>query len=282
MIQETIKDVTPRMRSLELAQFDNVQDLSRYVKNAKRKERFVDAKWAGGTMAEYHKRSYDGDDKYMNRADQFVEQFSNIALSDYDVDLDYNTQYGVLDYQAAMIGDPACLFGPTMMETERAPVNIYVDTWTSCTIATSAMTMRGVAVLALVRALSVFRPVIVKVTSGMHHRPSRKNIIMTMPIPTAPMDISIASWALGSPQSFRCGFLGAVYEVADDGRSCGIPRLDDVTWQSREMGNWLAARDGVNDVVHLPFMMDNGQWRSEDYCLRWVQSQLARFAPQPN
>jgi hypothetical protein len=271
------------MKKVKLVEFSDTLDLMRYVKKSAKGEsykRTLPSKWAGGTMDEFYERSSLGDAKYMKRAEQYVDQFANIALESYDIDLDYNTQVGVLDYEAALAGDPCCMFGPTHTETEKAPVNVYVDTWTSCTVRTSAMTMRGVAVLAFAQALSVFRPVIVKLTTGMEHTPSRTNAIMTMNVPTAPMDVSIASWVLGSPQPFRCGFLGAVWEVAGSDRHCGIPRLRDSKWQQGQMGAWLAKRDGVQDVVHLPFMMDNGRWDNEAYCLQWVKDQLARFAPQ--
>lgn len=280
-----LHDVNTDRMNVKLAEFRDTLDLSRYVKNGKCNRKYMKdtpRRWAGGTFEEFHERSSMGDVAYMGKAEKYVDQFSNIALEDYNVDLDYNTQYGVLDYHAALAGDVACLFGPTHVENDKAPVNIYVDTWTSCTVSTQAMTMRGIAVIALVRALTVFRTVQVKITSGMQHTPTKTDVIMTMSVPTAPMDVSIASWALGSPQAFRCGFLGAVWDVAGSDRWCGIPLLSDSGWQRNKMGEWLAARDNINEVVHLPFMMDNGRWDSEAYCLQWVKKQLERFAPQPN
>lgn len=267
-----------RMRDVVLAEFSSAEELSRYVKSARYKH-MPDAKWAGGTMEQYHIASALGDTRYVAAADAYVDKFANVALEGAALDLEYNTQVGILDYQAALAGDAACLFGPTHVENDRAPIYVFVDMWTSSTVHPRAMEMRGIAVLALARALSTFRPVLVHITTGMRHSRARQDVIVKLPVPTSPMDTSLASWMLGSPQVFRCGFLGAVFDLAGATTNDGIPRLSDVAWQHDTMGKFLAMRDGADAVVHLPYMMDCGQWVSEQYCISWVKAQLEKFAP---
>ena len=122
-----------------------------------------------------------------------------MALSDYALDFDYNPVYGMLDYQAMLVGNPACMYGPTIVETDRSPINIYIDPWVSGNVRASVINARGVGILALVQALSVFRPVNAYILKGSRHRPARADTIQTLQVPTAPMDLARASFILCSP-----------------------------------------------------------------------------------
>lgn len=274
------------MSKVRVVNYGHVTQLGEAIENAKYHIQDRGAlmnNWYGSSYQAFLDATKRGDVAYVPRAEKLVDRFANLAIADYDVDMEYNTQIGVLDYHAALAGDPNCMFGPAMVETDRSPVQIYLDCWTSCTISPKAMETRGIAVLALAMALSVFRPVRVKVVTGLQHSPTRTNMIQIIDVPTAPMDISYASWMLASPAFFRRGLLMRAWDIAESKKWCGIPRLSNVSWQLRDMGKWLADQDGVNDFVFLPHMLDQGQWGSEEYALSWVKQQLARFAPQkPN
>lgn len=281
-----IRDEIPfgGMRNTILAEFANTQDLCKTVMAGTYTSNFIDnakqprySKWSGDTIDGWMRKSQFGDTSYADRAQKYVDQFANLALADYAPTMDYNTQVGVLDYQAALAGDPMCLYGPTVDETDKSPVHIYLDCWTSCTVSPRVMETRGIAVLALALALSIYRPVIVKTVTGLAHKSGDANVIMTCNVPTAPMDLGIAAWQLSNPAYFRLGHLIGLQEVVGTSKPCFVPRLDNTQWQSTKMSGWLAERDNVHDVVFLPHMMDNGSWGQRDYALAWVKQQLERL-----
>lgn len=278
MRQDTVP--APGMPKLQLVTFNNARELADMGARSKHTQwrlREREDTWAGGSFKEFMENSRKGDPSYARKAEKYVENFSNLAIQDYAFDMDYNTQIGVLDYHAAQAGNPACMFGPTVDLTEKSPVHIYVDAWTSATVKARAMEMRGVAVLSLAIALSMFRPVMVKLVTGLHHSPTRTDMIQIVDVPTAPMDLSMASWMLGSPTFFRWGILNNVWAIAKSDALCGVPRLSNASFQQKDMANWLAEKDNVHDVVFLPLMFDNGQWGNEKYTLDWIKQQLARF-----
>lgn len=236
-----------------------------------------DTKWAGGTEAQYHDKSRNGDVSFARRAEKYVDDYANLAIKDYERILDYNLISGQLDYQAAMGGDPMCMYGQSIVETDTAPVHIYIDMWTSSTVPAKAMEMRGIAVLALTLSLSAYRPVMTKIVTGLQYTPTHTNSIQVITVPTTPMDLSVASWMLGSPMMFRRGIMPMACHLGNSTRHCGLPRLSNSGWQSKEMGKWLAEKEGVRDVLFLPQMFGAGEWLSHDFIKQWMHNQMKRF-----
>ncbi len=271
---------------VRVARYTDLSDLAKEVKAGKHAKKARGSgrdwyKWAGGSHDDFYRGCQRGDVKYAKRAEKYVDRFANLALKDYERTLDFNMQTGVLDYHAAMLGDPLCVYGPTIEETDRAPVQIYLDCWTSVMIPKEQMERRGIALLALVQALSVFRPVMLSVVTGTMHSPTRTNVIQIVPVPTAPMNLARASWMMASPMFFRVGLLDQAWNLAKSSASCGIPLLADSKWQQTQLGEWLAAKENVRDVVHLPFMMySDNTWNNDASTLAWVKAQLARFVDQ--
>lgn len=268
---------------LRVARYNDLADLAKEVRAGRYAEKARGSgkewyKWAGGSHDDFYAGCKRGNVSYAKRAEKFVDRFTNLALKDYERTLDFNMQTGVLDYHAAMLGDPLCVYGPTIEETERAPVQIYLDCWTSVVIPKEQMERRGIALLALVQALSVFRPVMLSVVTGTMHSPTRTNVVQIVPVPTTPMDLARASWMMASPMFFRVGLLDQAWNLSKSSARCGIPLLSNSQWQETQLGNWLAAKENVRDVVHLPYMMySDTTWGNSASTLAWVKKQLARF-----
>jgi hypothetical protein len=276
-----ITEDVANMRNVRVAYYKNTVDLARECDRSVAAQgyhkRNTNTKWAGGSYAAFQEKSVKGDVQYARRAEKLVDKFANLAIKDYARVLDYNLISGQLDYQAAMSGDPLCMYGQTIEETDTAPVHIYVDAWTSWNVSPRAMEMRGVAVLALTLALSMHRPVLTKVVTGLKHRPSGVNSIQVIDVPTTPMDLSMASWMMASPMFFRHGIMSMAHGLAEDKRECGLPTLDNMGWQKNGMAKWLAAREGVREVVFLPLMMGDRVWEDEAYVEAWVKGKIAKF-----
>ena len=280
MIIDTID--CPAMPGTKFVRFTDAGDMMRAATNLTHNKGYHDTTssgWYGGSVDRLKECAVRGDDKYVAEAEPLIREFGNLALQDYTVEMEYNTQYGVLDYATAQAGDPMCMFGLMEEETDRAPVQVYVDTWTSCTVSSKAMRMRGVAVLAFAMALSTFRPVRVSLLTGMSHSPTKTNIIQTVDVPTAPMNISMAAWMLCDPIVFRRAMLSLPWTIAKSDAVCGIPPLSNRTFQDKHMADWMAARSGVTDCVHLGKMMGAEEWANEEFVLNWIKMQLARFMP---
>lgn len=278
--EEVIKTGPKSTMNARVAWYTGPSDLAKHQgENKYDGARNNDSNWAGGTKQDFQNGCIKGDLAYARCAEKFVDQFANLAIQDYERVLGYNEKVGMVDIGSMYSGDPMCMYGPTIEETDTAPINVYIDTWTSFAIPTDQMERRGVAVLALVQALSVFRPVNVSLVTGTHHSPSRTNVIQVLALPTAPMDLARASWMLASPLFFRRGFLPMTWAIARDKRHCGIPMLSDSAWQEQELGNWLAAKSGVNEVVHLPYMMHKSStWSTDAATLNWVKETVAKYA----
>lgn len=234
--------------------------------------------WAGGAVHDLYEQSLGGRNSYTDRADKLMDKLGKVAMETVGIDMDYNTEFGMLDIDAYEAGVIECIYGNTHTETERAPIKIYMDQWISSTVSAAAIEMRGVACLALLQALMAVRPVMLDVVCANHYSPTYTNTIQTMQVP--PGNLSLGAWMVASPLFVRRGLMGMVYHHGGSHRSCGIPMLQGGrNWQATQLGKWLAEKDGVDpdNVVFLPMMYDNGQWNSLDNTIRWIKKEMKRL-----
>ena len=266
--------------NLKVVYYDNLQDFAsaRRIQRRHKVNHDTPSRWAGGSVDQLYAGCESGDPSFADRADKFVKEFANSAIQDYEVTLEWNDQNGELDYDMAMAGEEQYLYGPTVEKTDTAPVNLYIDQWASCVIPPAEMMRRGIAILALTQALSIYRPVNTYISTGTKHMPTKTDLVQVIRVPTNPMDISRASWMLASPSFFRQGQLPLTFYHSGSDRNCGVPPLTNSDWQITSMGKWLAERDGVTECLHLPLMFHSDDvWKSDELTLKWVKDNLARF-----
>jgi hypothetical protein len=279
--QNTIKDDLYKF-DVTTVEYASPRDfMNAAKKGAKRSSYHAETGWAGGTR-DYFERGLKGDVlDYCDAAEDKITQFGNVAIEEYERTLSQNTVHGVLDYQAAMAGNPACMFGVTIDPTDRSPVDLYIDPWVSGGIRAYAIQQRGIAILALVQALQMYRPVHAYILKGSHHTQARKtakDTIQTLQIPTQPMDLARASFLLCSPTVNRLGFLAAIYEAHKTSQRCPSPQMTYSDWQRQKLGGWLAAKHGVSSYLYLHRMASNdGFWSSEERTIAWIKAQLHKF-----
>ena len=265
--------------NLKLVEYKDLTEFAKLRKSQQYHIKQNDPRWAGGTAEDLYRGCERGDMNFASRAEKYVSKFANSAIEDYEMTLEWNEQNGELDYEAAMAGEELYMYGPTIEKTDRAAVNLYIDQWASCTIKPAVMMRRGVAVLALVQALGIYRPVNAYIATGTGYMPTKMNLVQVVRVPTNPMDLARAAWMLAAPMFFRQGQLPMVNAHAESSRSCGVPPLKDTRWQTENMGKWLAEREGVHDCIHLPLMMDSGIWTSDEATLEWVKDNMKRMLP---
>lgn len=264
--------------TLTVAQYDSPRDMVRQSeKGVKRRGRRGFSTSSAGGTPDYLARGVRGQvTDYVDAAKGLIDKFANVAIEQHAVTLEQNMTTGMLDYSAAMAGDPMCMFGATIDRTDRSPVDIYVDPFVSGGVSASSIEKRGVAILALTQALSVYRPVNVYMVKGSKYSPKKANTVQIMPVPTQPMDLTRASFILCSPTVNRHGFFHAINEVHCHAKECPSFPMDGAAWQTECMGGWIAAQHGVTDYLFLRTMFTKG-WTTEQEVVDWIETQLNKF-----
>lgn len=284
--------VTPdkyqKKKPIKLATYASINDFAHELERSKYAKVYDDrlrdggmVRWAGGDRADAVAGCARGDDKYAQSAERYVEQFTNVALEDYALESEHNTQFGMVDVGAWLAGEPEHLYGPTITHTDRAPVAITVDQWIQCTVPAHAITRRGVAAIALAQALSMFRPVVLYIVLANRHVPSGTDAVQVVPAPTSPMDTARTGFMLAAPQFVRAGMMPMLYHIAQDSRDCGIPSLSaGRVWQTDDLPKWLAPRISVepDNMIHLPMMFNTQEFGDDTSALNWVRRWVKKYA----
>jgi hypothetical protein len=270
------------MHNVTLAEYENGRDLIKTADagialNSETMSMWKDNE-AGGSL-EYLKRGLRGEvTDFLRAGEKLIDKFSNVAVEEYENTLTANMTHGALDYTAAMAGDPMCMYGMSVDRTDRSPVDLYIDPWVSGAVSAGAIQARGIATLALVQALSVYRPVYAYIVKGSHFKPKKADTIQTLQIPTQPMDLSKASFMLCSPALNRRGFLNAINAVHKSKTFCSSPPMSATSWQRDKLGGWMAERHGVESYLYLHKMdSSEGFWSSEAKTIEWLKAQLVKF-----
>lgn len=158
---------------------------------------------------------------------------------------------------------------------ERAPITILSIITSSGGIGADVLLKRGTAILALVMALAQVRPITLSAVNIMHGADASGETIFSVSLPTAPLDLARACYALTS-QGF-CRYLG--YELATklNGFNGNWPKRYRYGATKQEYYDYLAkvlAPDPANTLVigaaelHDPIVRDP---------LKWINTQVQRF-----
>lgn len=151
-----------------------------------------------------------GDDSVVAAAQQLMEKFqSSIETSSF---MDMPSVAGCYPcVPEALAGEPECMREPMEISSDTAPLTIVVDLACSGGISASIMQKRGVAILALVMALSVTRPISLKMLScgdGTRNHVGDKYSICAVDFPTTPLDLATAAYGLSNVGFVRQLFYG--------------------------------------------------------------------------
>lgn len=116
--------------------------------------------------------------------------------------------YGAMpDVPRYLAGAPDCMLRPDRRESESAPVKLFISMCVSAGVRAHQLEARGHAVLALAIKLSQFRPVELWAYADMEgsasEGASRGAYIPMIQIPTSPLDMAAASYALTSAGFLR-------------------------------------------------------------------------------
>lgn len=180
-------------------------------------------KWTGFLKAaEAAKLAITGDDSHVASAEKMLEKFNtHIETSSF---MDMPSVAGCYPcVPEALMGEPECMREPMEVSSEHAPMTIVVDTACSASVSARQMETRGIAILAVVMALSASRPITLKtvsVSSGFKNKEGDKYAIVAVDLPTTPIDLATAAYVLthvGYTRNLKYGY-ASKYLGFDDGK----------------------------------------------------------------
>jgi hypothetical protein len=184
----------------KVIRFDDSTDLAAHIKRNNIEYHDDNASWFGNiTHSQALTMATKGDDSQVAAAEALMEKFSaEIETSQYSDEPSVAGCYACVP--EALMGEPECMRVPELVGSESAPLSIYVDITSSATISADQIRKRGVAVLAAVMALSATRPISLHVITvmggGKANSDGDEFNIVDVTIPTAPLDLATAAFAL--------------------------------------------------------------------------------------
>ena len=236
------------------------------------------ARFTGGESFEDSRRNcVDGWPHIVARAEGLLDQIEASGL------LAAGQPAYVLDVAGAFPCVPAYLAGvpdnmfrraPSTQMGEQSPLTLYLDVCVSAGVSAKQLTERGIAILTLVLALSRVRPVDLCLYATLGASGEFNAIIPIVPIATAPLDVSSATYALAS-----AGFLrNLCFAYAE-------PRGFDGNWAWHQNPMDRAFRDrvrGVLDAQPQDLVIYGGHVSDPHIAqpVEWLKEQLALHLPQ--
>jgi hypothetical protein len=238
--------------------------------------RGLDRKWAGGM-------TYSDAARAIAHGDMAGVEASDRLLSAFEADMHPTPTWrtfgtvagGAPNVGAYLAGSPVAMRQRRRVVDAAAPLTVFVDTVSSGGIEAEDLRKRGVAVLALVRALSNVRPVTVYAVAAMqHHGCANSWIAVSL---DQPLDLARAAFALAHPAFARA----LMYEAGP--RLHGKEANGSLHWAFADVNKYRAvARDrwaalvqaAPEDCLYLaPPHMDDAAIRDG---AQWVRDTLAK------
>jgi hypothetical protein len=165
------------------------------------------------------------------------------------------------------------------------PIHIIIDLTVSAGTDHDEIMNRGIAALALARVLVQSRAVQLECICGL--KTLGENLLMSFPVPTAPLDLSTASYLIGRPEVLRRIAFGLVAELGEERTGKGynghIPWLfNDHNWQMEKMLDEYAKMSGygndylaVSGTVHSD--KSDGDRNTPEDAAKWVIKNAERL-----
>jgi hypothetical protein len=226
--------------------------------------------WAGATRAQAQRRAIEGNLDLVARADRLLDQIET------DLDLSGLSRQSVPALAGGAPCVPAMLSGHPLTMRARRPVaspagevTILASAFISASISHDVIARRGAAVLALVRAVSLVRPVRLVIFYADSGKGTRSSLV-SVPIETAPLDLARAAWALTAPEFLRQLLLPICDKTLGKDYNQGQPFTGDA-------GAAVAGLLGAESYLALPDLLSSNStaFKTDRAALEWLQSNLA-------
>lgn len=246
-----------------------------------------DRSWAGGASGESCVQRLEfGDTQYLKRAEQLMEQMRAQGL--------YTNNARIWDTEIVgsfpcvpsyLAGLPETMFAQVETESPATttPIRLYVDIVTSSGVSSKEIIDRGIAILGLVLALQLVRPVELYCFSlgkGGGCKGATSGTITQ--IDTAPLDFDRATFMLCDPGFMRQICYGAMFNVLDKpfnghiGWAWGHSSID----AEYEATLREALECNPDDMVLTGTFLTQYEYR--DNPVKWIKDQLIKLGAQFN
>lgn len=220
-----------------------------------------------------------GDDSQVEAAQKMIDK--------YDIHIDRTAFFDMPSVAGcypcvpeALAGEPECMREPVLIESDTAPITFVVDTTCSASISGESMTTRGIAILAVIMAVAAIRPLTLKIIScsyGYKNSEGDAYSIIAIDIPTTPLDLASAGYAITNVALARHLMYG--YAMKYQGFNGRWPdfrgiKYDDVESEAykKKMIKYLELE---GDVVFIPpSFSENGIITNPE---EWIKEQLAPY-----
>jgi hypothetical protein len=224
-----------------LIEFDSITQLASYANHTvpthtRNRPSHPDA-WSGGIVwSETMAKCAVGDDGAVPDARKLIEQLEaslSVSTTAYESSV-AGCFPNVPEYLA---GEPECMFEVTRVDSDTAPLAIYIDMTTGSNVTPGQYRKRGIAVLALAMMLSTVRPISLHVCTTVAAENGRTELmkknresysVITARVETAPLDLARAAFMLTNVAVPRQPF----YAIADHehGHSHRFAEFKDVAY----------------------------------------------------
>ncbi len=267
--------------------FDGMTELAAYCDahiTGKRRQQHSYSNGTSGVANSFDtfvRKLVEGDEAMGNASDALLAKFEDLVPFSTAWQTRNDVVGGLPNVPAFLSGHPMSMRRRIRVAKEQAPLGILVDMTTSAGVSQDFMVKRGTLVLALVRMLSLRRPITLHVTSGLaagsptNKDGQRSACYVTTRIDTTPLDLSRAAYALG----------------ASDWRYWAFGLAENVGFNPHGHGEWTysdhnAMRsyareifDGVIPGADEVFFIGSAHLTDRDLAEpeRWLRAMLAKF-----
>lgn len=201
--------------------YDDLTDLvshARALMGAGEMQARNDGAWSGDkNTAQAIEATEHGDLSQAAKSDEMLERFEHLLhVETKRFKIVDAVAGGAPNVPAYLAGQPLAMRRRERISDDQAPLTVIIDTTSSASIDAQQMTRRGIAVLALVRAFAMRRPVklYAAATLGAHGNPNGYRILV--PIEAAPLDMARASYIITHVSFARALSYPLIYAIAKE------------------------------------------------------------------
>jgi len=261
-------------KSINFARFDSMSDLAAYVRSQKPGDAYRgddngsgSNPFYGASLADALQMCETGAPDLVPQSDEMLRRLE--ARHDFSTSKFVNVRSvtgGAPNVPAYLANQPMAMRRRKRVQSDMAPLSIYVNVGANSDVRKSTIRRRGAAVLALVRALCGVRPVSLYVMSG--HSDGDRHALTVARVETAPLDLARAAFALAHPAMLRRLMFSRNYEITRD--DCFVPLFDNTAGRA----DVAAALMGEEEFIFSARLSGNSEFASDDDASRWIEEQV--------
>jgi hypothetical protein len=279
-VTETIKKQFPGATKDQfiIAEFGEFVELAKRTKP--NREALERNPWSGSlTWAETLQKLEHGDMRDVGKSDALLDKLDVIPAPTARHEWIDDVTGGWANVPAFLAGQPLNMRRRVKRENEFQPLAVVVNLLASASTSFEQAHQRGIAILAVVRAIATRRPVelYVGVTASNNHSGSGTTDNVYFRIDTSPMDLAHAAFCLANPAVYRQIAFQILREQFNTAPSIPLPYTASLMDKAEGQFYQIVghAFPHVNDVLAIPHLF--GKHPSLNDPVAWVQQMVHHY-----